>query len=247
MNPNPILITASLFAGDVCLLQAATVWNASADFVANETPDVPTPGSTELSNPNAEFPEWRYGFRDVVASTSLTLFATGQHNNSIAGNPNFQGWENSFLITAANTSGGISGGLNPGDLLVHPMDAASSFTFNVIRWTAPAPGIYDISASWHAASTEVGVGLDGTDSHIVKNGTAIFNGIVAPGQTVTDTRSLSLVFGDFIDFVVGPGASGTNTNDSTIFFATITLVPEPSSAILATAALPILLRRRRRS
>ncbi|RYD32502.1 MAG: PEP-CTERM sorting domain-containing protein, partial [Verrucomicrobiaceae bacterium] len=48
-----------------------------------------------------------------------------------------------------------------------------------------------------------------------------------------------------IDFVVGPGASGNRENDSTVFDATITLVPEPSSTLLIAAALPLCFLRRR--
>ena len=245
MISKKAIITSALLAGNTLSVDGATTWIANVDFVANETPDLPNPSSTELSNPNAEVPEWSYGFRDAVASTSLTLFATSDHSNSIGGNPDFQGWQTSFMTTAANTSVVVSGGLNPSDLLVHPMTSASSFTFNVIRWTAPSTGIYDISSSWYAASALVGPGNDGIDSHIILNGTSLFDTLVGPGQTVIDSRSVNLIAGDFLDFVVGPGVSGSAADDSTVFNATITLVPEPSSTLLLAASVPLAFLRRR--
>ncbi|MEO5916092.1 MAG: hypothetical protein ABIS50_17785 [Luteolibacter sp.] len=246
MTSSKVFITSAFLASGVTPLQAATTWIANLDFVANEKPDLPNPLSTELSDPNGKVPEWSYGYRDVIASTTLTLFATSDHNNAIGGNPDFQGWQNSFLTTAANTSGIVSGGLNPYDLLVHPMADSSSFTYNVIRWTAPSTGVYDISSSWYAASTLTGPGLDGVDCHIVLNGTSLFDALVAPGQTVVDFGAVNLIAGDFVDFVLGPGNSGDSTSDSTIFNTTITLVPETSSTLLIAAAAPILFRRRRK-
>lgn len=245
MPPRNILFSAAILVGQALPLSGATSWVANLDFVANETLNLPDPLSTELSNPNAKATEWKYGYRDVFASTTLTLFASADHNNAIGGNPDFQGWQNNFMTTAANTSVVTSGGLNPSDLLVHPMSIWNTFTFNVIRWTAPTTGIYDISSSWYAASTLTGPGLDGVDAHLILNGTSLFDTYVDPGKTEIDSREVNLVAGDFIDFVVGPGQSGDNTHDSTIFNATIVLVPEVSSILLLAAAAPLVLRRRK--
>jgi hypothetical protein len=131
--PTQAFLSSVVFATNLIPLQAATTWIANTDFLANETPDAPNPLSTELSNPNAKVPEWSYGYRDAIATTSLTLFTVSDHNNAIGGNPDFQGWQNGFMIIATNTSNVVSGGLNPGELLVHPLPDTNSFTYNVVR------------------------------------------------------------------------------------------------------------------
>lgn len=239
MTPSHFFTTCVTLVGSLSALQGATTWTAAADFVTNET------SVTETSNPNGQVPQWSYGFRDAFASATLTLFST--HTNAINGNVDFQGWQTGgFMITGANVSMAPSGGLAPGEMLVHPLSAASSTTYNVVRWTAPSAGTYDIVASWFAVSTTTGTGFDGVDAHIVVNGTSNFDTLVTPGATINSgTLSVTLSAGGFVDFVVGPGASGNNSNDSTIFDATITLVPEPSSTLLLAVALPLCFLRRR--
>lgn len=251
MSPRKTFITSVLLASNSLTVNGAITlhsngtWIANTDFYLNEIPDLPNPASTELSNPNGQYPEWSYGYRDAVNSTDLTLFAPADHNNNIAGNPAFQGWQFGFLTTATNASASVSGGLEPGDLLIHPMAAASLTTYNVIRWTAPSMGTYDIDTSWFAASAVVGPVNDGIDSHIVLNGVSIFDSIVAPGETIMDTRSVNLQAGDYIDFIIGPGVSGSANDDSTIFNATIVAVPEISTTWMIAASAPFLLLRRR--
>ncbi len=177
----------------------------------------------------------------MVASTTLSLFAVSDHTNSFIV-PDLQGWVNtSFLITVVNVSAAIVGDLGPGQMLIHPMPSVASNTFNVIRWTAPATGNYNFGASWFRVSASG----DGVDSHVVLNGVSIFDTIVGPASTVTESQMLNLTAGNTLDFVLGPGASGLNDDDSTIFNATITLVPEPSSVFLAAIAVPFLFRRQR--
>lgn len=239
MTSNHLLILAATLGG-LSPLQAATTWNASDDFLANEQ-------GTD-SNPNGV---WTYGYRDLITSTSITPFVTADHRTAINSAANFEGWQlgAGFIITATNTSASTVGTLLPGDLLVHPQNFSVSPTYNVIRWTAPTTGDYTIAFNWHVSSTLQNATNDGVDAYVVSNttttSTSIFDAIVAPGQTVSNSRSVSLTAGYSIDFVVGPGTSGNNANDSTIFDATITLVPEPSSALLLVAALPLCFMRRR--
>lgn len=235
-----LFATCATVAGTLSTLHAATTWNAATDFLANEL-------GTD-SNPNGA---WTYGYRDLVSSTSVTPFVAGDHKTAIGGNANFEGWQlgAGFLMTATNTSSLTIGTLLPGELLVHPLNAAANPTYNVIRWTAPTTGDYTIAFNWRVGSTLVNATNDGVDAHVVhSNGTtatAIFNTIVSPGQFVSNSNAITLTAGHTIDFVVGPGTSGINENDSTIFNATITLVPEPSSALLLGAAVPLCFLRRR--
>lgn len=232
--------TCATIAGTLSTLPAAITWNAANDFLANEN-------GTD-SNPNGA---WTYGYRDLISSSSITPFVTGDHKTAIGGNANFEGWQlgAGFLMTATNTSGSTIGTLLPGELLVHPLNASANPTYNVIRWTAPTTGDYTIAFNWRVGSTTVNATNDGVDAHVVHNNgvtsNPLFNTIVSPGQTVSNSNAITLTAGHTIDFVVGPGNSGNNENDSTIFNATITLVPEPSSALLLGAAAPLCLLRRR--
>ncbi len=238
MNFKKFLISSAFTAASIGGVCGATSWTASADLIANEIPD--GGGGTETTNPNFKVPEWSYGFRDAVASTSQTLFALADHNNSIAGFPAIQGWQNSFMTVAVNVSGSAVGSLGPGQLTVHPMATADPFTFNVIRWTAPITGTYQLSASWFVPSLT----SDGVDAHVVVNGISLFDTVVGPNATQSTSQSLLLVAGTFLDFVVGPGTA-TTTNDSTTFEAVITLVPEPTSTLMIAAAMPLFFVRRR--
>ncbi|RYD42628.1 MAG: PEP-CTERM sorting domain-containing protein, partial [Verrucomicrobiaceae bacterium] len=106
-----------------------------------------------------------------------------------------------------------------------------------------------IAFNWHVGSTVVNATNDGVDAHVIHNNgvtlTSLFDTLVSPGQTVSDSSAITLTAGQTIDFVVGPGNSGVNDNDSTIFNATITLVPEPSTTLLLGAAVPLCFLRRR--
>ena len=242
MISKTVLLTVATLTGAGLSTQAATTWHSGFDLATNETPDSPN----ELLNPNPAVPEWSYGSRDIVASTSLSLFGAGDHTNALHGNPtleDFEGWQyDTLLISVVNISGSSQFGYAPGEMLIHPLTDASANTFNVIRWTAPATGTYDILAKWR--TPDAGGIYDGVDSHLVLNGVSIFDATVGSSETST-SQNLVLTAGDTLDFVVGPGASGQNGNDSTVFSAEITLVPEPSSVFLAAAAIPLLMRRRR--
>ncbi|RYD22508.1 MAG: PEP-CTERM sorting domain-containing protein [Verrucomicrobiaceae bacterium] len=243
MTSRNIFATCATIVGTLSTLHGAITWNAAADFHNNET------SATELSNPNAQVPVWSYGYRESFASATITLFGTGQHSNAINTNVKFQGWvTGASVIVGTNVSAGLDNGLNPGQMLVHPGSLASNPTYNVVRFTAPTAGSYNIAASWFAVSTTTGTGLDGVDTHVVVNGASIYDALAAPGATkTTGTLNVNLSAGGFVDFVVGPGASGNNTNDSTIFDANITLVPEPSSTLLLLGALPLCFVRRRKA
>ena len=152
------------------------------------------------------------------------------------------------MIINANVTGAAALGLNPGDMLIHPASTGEANTFNVVRWTAPASGVYNLSAQW----TSVASG-NGVDAHIrVVDGMTSatkysYDADIAALGSASDSEQVTLATGDYIDFVLGPGAVATNNsgNDSVIFDADIVLVPEVSSTLLLAGAAPLLLCRRR--
>jgi hypothetical protein len=248
MISKSILTSGAFLTSGLLSLQAATTWNAAADLITNENSVTDT-----INGIGSQVPEWSYGYTDVFASSTITLFPSAEHTNAFGGDPNIQGWRtpvSGFMITVANVSLVTSSGLAAGQMLLHPLNLSSTPTYNVVRWTAPSAGTYEISAFWTTISTATGGLNDGTDAHIVINGAftgpGTLNTFVGPGATVNSgPNTVILASGATVDFVLGPGASGNNANDSTLFDATITLVPEPASTLLLAAATPLLLRRRR--
>ena len=221
---------------------AQQTWNAAADLLANEQPD----GAQELSNPNATVPEWSYGYREAAADAALTLFsaAAGEHTNAAFGDENLEGWNSpGFSFTIPIVLVNVA---NPAELLLHPQDEGAARTNVVVRWTAPAAGSYDVDALWR--DTDAGGG-DGAEAFVVLNGANVagFTGAFPNGGSAAYADTLTLAGGETLDFVLGPGASGSFGNDSTGFNATIALVPEPGTLALGlVAATGLALARRRR-
>ena len=103
--------------------------------------------------------------------------------------------------------------------------------YSILRWTAPAAGLYNISALFegldYAASVELPVT---TDVHVRVNGASQFSGIVngyiggapdypvdpiGPAPTQSWHQVLSLTAGDIVDFAVGDGENDSYQVDST--------------------------------
>ena len=75
------------------------------------------------------------------------------------------------------------------------------------------------------------------DVHVVLNGQSLFDGtILGPSEIRSYTKSLSLLSGDRLDFVVGDGGTqpdlGTKDNDTMGLSATVSTVPEPSTLVI---------------
>jgi hypothetical protein len=220
-------------------------WDAAADLLANEKPDG---GAQELANPNATVPQWSYGYRETAGGAALTLFsaAAGEHTNAILGNESLEGWASpagAFTIPFVYVDVTQA---DPAGLGMHPANEGDARTYDVVRWTAPTAGTYDVAATWQDADAGGG---SGAEAFVVLNGTSVagFNGAFPNGGSAAyDDNALVLSAGDTLDFVLGPGANGDFGNDSTTFNADIALVPEPGAIGLLGAGALLALRRRRR-
>lgn len=214
----------------------ATEWNAGLDMIANEVPN----GPQELINPNFTVPLWSYGYRDTLESTALTLYTGVQHFGETEP---FQGFNFNTAIVAANTTASPqywSGNTLPvgvGEIFQHP---GAGNEFSVVRWTAPADGTYYIDAVWRRLDPA----WTGSTGSIVINGSTVFNQLLMNLETASNNRAVTLAAGDLVDFAVGSNLS--YFSDSTAFNATISNVPEPSSAMLIAIGGAGLVRRSRR-
>jgi hypothetical protein len=245
--------------GSLIMASMATVsadWVAGRDLVANELPDG---NGVEQINPNPTVPEWSYGFRGSLADTSLTLYTAAQHTNSDSGNTSVQGFvfpgtPQVFVNVGAsdvilNFGFGNLNPLHPGEMDLHPGPDAND-TFSIVRWIAPATGSYLIDAYWtdlDPNGTQF-AGVNGASGSIVINGNVVFNSNFADNSGTSDTFTISLNAGDIVDFATG--SQGDYRFDDTGFDASITAVPEPSTASSVVVGVALLggslyLRRRR--
>jgi len=109
--------------------------------------------------------------------------------------------------------------LHPGPMTV----MAFNSSWSVVRWTAPFAGNYQVSASFAFADpTPTGV-----DVHVFVNGAEAMGGeLLASGAPRTDyvSSAIAMTAGTTVDFVVGPGANGNYSNDSTFVSAMVQAV-----------------------
>jgi len=137
-----------------------------------------------------------------------------------------------------NTTDGVVNRLLPHTAGFHPGPGGE---FSVYRFTAPTTGSYRLSALFGAADT------GGTDVHVLKNGTSIFDHEIDPSvnPSVPFDTILGLTAGEIVDFTVGWGVNANFFSDSTSINATLTAlapvaVPEPETYALMMAGLGLL-------
>ena len=251
------LISLSLLPG---ITQAATLYNAGADLLTNESLNNPS----ELSSINFSVPEWSYGYRGTTLGTSLTLFTPADHVNGT-----YQGFADvnsiccgalpNVIVNTGAPAGSPDGTVATGDITMHP-DGNATFPNSieekpVVRFTASISGAYDLNALFEDVDDCCGGTGQGVDVHVVLNGVSIFDaqisreGSDALPDGTTFATTLDLISGDILDFVVG--TNGLLYGDNTRFNATLELLPpapEPSSIVLlglGTLALVRTGRRRR--
>jgi hypothetical protein len=204
-----LLILAVFFS----LPSFATSYSAAADF-------------SPSSNPNGA---WSYGWMASLGQP-FQLFSTHVPPNSEM-SPDIKArlWSvnNDGLPAVFHNNTGISRDflsvrVAPGALVMHP---GRNGEVAILRWIAPAAGLYAVSAKFGGA--DIGVGV--TDAHVLKNGVGLFQGTVnaldpqlsAPKAW---TGELTLAAGDTLDFAVGDGGNGPSS-DSTRLEATVVACP----------------------
>ncbi|MBE7495886.1 MAG: PEP-CTERM sorting domain-containing protein [Verrucomicrobiaceae bacterium] len=234
----PARLLSMLLLVAPAISQAA--WTAGADFVANEKPD-----GLHENNPNSAVPQWSYGYRSTITGTALTLYTPAEHSNDTSGSgghPDLEGFNSGFSIAWVNTAStsvtSVGGALvGPHQIILHPEDGLA----NVIRWTSPGAGLYSINALWDDLDHGGG---DGAVADVVINGVSFFSQVFGYSTQASINQNFTLGLGDTVDFVLSQ--NGDIQFDSTGFDATISLVPEPSRALMLAAGIGWLLVRRRR-
>jgi len=220
----------------------AADWNAGRDLATNEL------SALELSNPNGTVPEWTYGYSS--SSVPLILMLYTQHTNQLGSSNDVQGWIYGDAEICANVgTESIAfnwghGWLKPlaaGEIIMHSLSEG----YNVLRWTAPTSGKYEVSAYWRDLDC---LGGDGAEGLVLVNGSTAFSQLwLDGGSAELSSMTKTLNAGDTVDFVLAN--NGSYNYDTTAFNATITAVPEPATiaglAGLLIAGVIVWWRRRR--
>jgi hypothetical protein len=94
--------------------------------------------------------------------------------------------------------------------------------YSVVRWTCPAAGNYRVDTAFR--SLRGGAYIVSTDTHVLHNNVAIYNGMInglySDGEVPYDT-TVAMQACDTLDFAVGFGSNGNYYCDSTGMRATI--------------------------
>jgi hypothetical protein len=204
-----------------------TTWDPAVEFSATD-------------NPNGV---WAYGwvsYEDFVAGGyTLTFFDTTREWDELNHWGVAEGTEPAVLYNPTDAVHAFGNNVPPHTMALHP---GGSDERAIIRWTAPESGTFLILGSFFSD------GIPTTDLHVLLNGTSLFDDYLDGAQTKPFSMQVVAVAGDAIDFAVGFGGNGHNS-DSTNFCAQIEAVPEPGSVLAVGGVLLGLLRfaaRRRR-
>jgi PEP-CTERM motif len=113
----------------------------------------------------------------------------------------------------------------------------------VARFTAPAAGLYDVSASFKT----VQVGNTAPHAYISLGGaTPLDQGVLSDSLTTYMSSALSLAVGDTVDFIVWGADSANKTTEVSASLTTdVAATPEPASVFLLGSGLAALAARRR--
>jgi hypothetical protein len=187
-----------------------TMWDPAAEF-------------SNTDNPNGV---WSYGWVSEAdfasGSYDITLFSTLDVVNGL------DRWGRDFsepclVYNPSDTETRWYGQpVEPLTLALHP---GGNDEKAIVRWTAPESGTFIISGSFFSQGNPT------VDVHVLLNGMSLFSiDFFGPGSDPFDPPPATVKAGDTIDFAVGFGGNGYNS-DCTSFQAQIVPVPEPASVL----------------
>jgi hypothetical protein len=199
-------LPALLFALVLCAVPAAS----AADDLRDDF--------SIVSNPNGH---WSYGW-SASPGSMLHLYTHPYPNDG----DGFEHWETGIPAIMHNVSlidqhpAGTTT-VPPNDVCTHP---GWSGVHGVVRWTAPATTVANVSATFVGRSGWNNAPLTTTAGHVVHNGTVLFSCLLnqnGAGNEAGWQGSRAVQAGDSLDFAVGDGGNG-NYYDTTGLIITVT-------------------------
>jgi hypothetical protein len=214
-----------------CLLaQAATTFDLSADFSLR-------------NNPNQA---WQYGYSETnsldpaqfrIDKSTGALGQIGFWHPSVSDRPGPGYYPYVAYNSAKQTRLGSSNGwaARAGEVA---MEASNSGQYSLIRFVAPAPGTYKVTARFEG----IHFGLSSTDVHVLHNATSLFDAeiegyggdpafhaVEGISPTAAYSGQIDLKANDTVTFACGYGKNKTNFSDTTGLFAQVILLSEVGS------------------
>ncbi len=186
----------------------AVVYSAANDFSATNNPDG----------------VWSYGAEQGLGAP-FQIYQVSQKGAGI----DIWNYGGATWVAHNGTSGGILAGgaiWQPNVLGLHPSVVSGYGNEDgpydtIVRWTAPASGVYDVNVTFSTLSTN----YEDTEVHVLVNNTSVFDGFcdgAIPFGVTTTNLLEGLGAGDNIDFAVGVGTDGVWQTDETGLSATVT-------------------------
>ncbi len=202
----PVTVTDSSLEEDTAI---ETPVDSGVDAIAPVSADIATDFSVS-ANPNGA---WSYGYvpgDPAVDAGALVLFSAVSNAtpnipawydpaNSVLGAP--AAWRNDSAVT--NTS------IAPGEFAVHPGNAGE---YAVVRWTAPAAGVYSVALQFKTGDT------GDTNGLLLHDGVVLVTDDSTSAETVHQL-DVTLAAGSHLDVAVG--GKGDFYFDSTPIHLTI--------------------------
>ncbi|MGD9721480.1 MAG: PEP-CTERM sorting domain-containing protein [Pirellulales bacterium] len=210
------------------LSPASQIFDASADFDSTSNPSGVNGGT------------YSYGYTPTLGGAFSLLPGTFINGPVEGYNAGPAGSSPALSKNTSNAPHDLFPGsvihYEPQQLVLHPGGGGE---YAVLRFTAPQAGNYSYDAAFSNADS---LGAT-TDVHVLIGGVAAASdGINVGGGGSTATLSSPSVFlpaGQTLDFAVGVG-NGSFVFDSTGLFASVALVPEPSTIVLLAAGIAVL-------
>lgn len=199
---------------------SAQIWDLYAEF-------------DYVANPNGV---WSYGY-STSAGSEMSLFDYGYSYGGYM--PIWTRYEGGALTHDPY----IHKNPNISSLALCSGSPDSGAPYSIIRWTAPAAGVYQVDASFTmmpGQNADTGFWGGELDCYVFVNGVSAFDTYISGGYysdfdpgPKTWSKQFALNAGDTVDFTAGPGPDPTNyfSDFANVNGSKITCIPEPSSIL----------------
>lgn len=221
-------VAASLLLALAGPLQAET-WNVASDFsITNGNPnDRWTYGHVSWSGGGPDMSTGQVQAYDEALTADAPVAGLHVWRDTGVSDPNV-----GYNPTSNSALSGWGITWNPGDFGVGPYIYQASGA----SWTAPASGLYDISASFTKNQSWSAVGVN---AYVYHDASQLFSGNTGTTNlsSVSYNGQVSMLAGERLTFLAGPDITDPSLASYATLGVTITSVPEPGTVVLLATGL----------